>query len=809
MNLRTPSRRAIGAWIGRCRSVLLLMLALASLAAVAQPAADMEQTLAAARRQMDGLQKQLSAGATLESLSARRTDAWALQSRAADISTALAPEIANVQARLAGLGTVPAGGQKDAPDVAAQRASLAEEGTKLDAQARLARLLEIEAEQAVAQIDKLRRSRFQAQLGERTTSILEREFWTELSKSWPGNARRLQALAQDTRAAAAAGSAWRWALAIAVAGALLACVRPLLRRLRHFATARLPAGRLRRSLLALGIALLPTLATLLALQSLRLGMGDGAQLPRAVDTLLRGIVTALTFGIYVAALGHALMSPRRPTWRLPPLPDLMASRLHHFPLLLGATIAVGWMLERAAVLANVDLASEVAINCLLSLALGLLLARSIRRSERLRREVLASEQPGQVAPPRSLLLLALAAAGWGALAVSLGCLLLGYVGLGSVIIKQVAWAIIVGATAYLLAAFIDDACTSWLGAAPPASAAASPGREQAAPALRRQAAVLVSAAGRVVLVLAALSVVFGPFGQTPVDLFEHAGSLRDGVAIGSFRLLPAAVLHAMVVLAVGIAVVRITQRWLLKRYLPTTALDEGMRSSMVTLLGYAGMVVAVALGLSAMGLGLERVAWVASALSVGIGFGLQAVVQNFVSGLILLTERPVKVGDWVSLGGVEGDIRRINVRATEIQTGDRSTVIVPNSEFITKVVRNVTHQNPLGLVQIKLPLPADTDAEQVRALILAAFQANTDVLDTPAPNVLLDGVDGGNLVFSVTGSVSSPRRAADVKSALLFDILARLKAQGLSVSRQPTMLLREQPPAQPPAAAPGPFQAST
>ena len=147
------------------------------------------------------------------------------------------------------------------------------------------------------------------------------------------------------------------------------------------------------------------------------------------------------------------------------------------------------------------------------------------------------------------------------------------------------------------------------------------------------------------------------------------------------------------------------KRWLSNRYLPTTELDPGMQLSAVTLFGYAGFVVAVALALSAAGIGLERVAWIASALSVGIGFGLQAIVQNFVSGLILLAERPVQVGDWVSLGGVEGDILRINVRATEIQMSDRSTVIVPNSEFITKTVRNVTRSSPLGLVQIKLPMP--------------------------------------------------------------------------------------------------------
>ena len=223
-------------------------------------------------------------------------------------------------------------------------------------------------------------------------------------------------------------------------------------------------------------------------------------------------------------------------------------------------------------------------------------------------------------------------------------------------------------------------------------------------------------------------------------------------------------------------------------------------------------VLIAALSLSAAGIGLERVAWIASALSVGIGFGLQAVVQNFVSGLILLAERPVKVGDWVSLGGVEGDILRINVRATEIQMGDRSTVIVPNSEFVTKTVRNVTRSNPLGLVQIKLPLPLSTDAQRVRELILQAFADHEDVLDTPAPNVFLDGIEGGNLMFNAKGYVSSPRSAYGVRSALLFTLLQRLHDAGLEVSSPPTMLLASAPQAsalQQPGAAEGPSAASS
>jgi potassium efflux system protein len=228
--------------------------------------------------------------------------------------------------------------------------------------------------------------------------------------------------------------------------------------------------------------------------------------------------------------------------------------------------------------------------------------------------------------------------------------------------------------------------------------------------------------------------------------------------------------------------------------LPTTNLDDGMQMSTSALFGYAGGVLVVALALSAVGIGLERVAWVASALSVGIGFGLQAVVQNFVSGLILLAERPVKVGDWVVLGGVEGDIRRINVRATEIQMSDRSTVIVPNSEFITKTVRNITHASPLGLVQIKLPMPLDTDVEQVRNLMLAAFQDHAEVQASPLPSVALDGIDGGKLVFNATAYVGSPRMSYGVRSDVLFEVLKRLREAKLPMSNPSTMVLREVPP---------------
>lgn len=145
-------------------------------------------------------------------------------------------------------------------------------------------------------------------------------------------------------------------------------------------------------------------------------------------------------------------------------------------------------------------------------------------------------------------------------------------------------------------------------------------------------------------------------------------------------------------------------------------------------------------------------------------------MQNFISGLILLAERPVKVGDWVSLNGVEGDIRRINVRATEIQLWDRSTVIVPNPQLITENVRNVTLARALGRVYFTLPMPLDTDAERVRELIPTTLHEHVAVLDEPEPAVRLDSVDTGAMHFSVIGYLSSPREVVGTRSDLLLSI---------------------------------------
>jgi potassium efflux system protein len=775
-----------------------------------------DSVLAAARQQLEKIQKTLQVDddvpdATLVTL---RQTALDTQAQAQNASTALAPLLANVAARLAELGPAPQGKAAEAPDVAAQRAALDKQNKQLDAQVKLAGLLSVEADQVIDQVAERRRSQFTARIGERTSSFLAAPFWQELNNSLPHDTALLRQMGTAVQGGIAATPVLVWAalaVAAAVVIALLLWAEKLLLRLT---AEKVPPGRLRRSLLALALTTVAVAGPGLVAHLVRLGLTWSTTPPAELESFLVRLVGMVCFGGFVTGLGGALLAPDRPSWRLPPLGDRLATGLRRYPLWLALVMVAGWTLEQLAVLVHSSLATAVALDALATLALGLLVAAGLRRATRLHRENLAAaaqaeavrdsnkdskdNKPGKdgkdakggkdakahapVPAPRPAQHLArlpwstiATGAVWIVLGISLGSLLLGYVALGSFLVKQVVWIALVAAGVYLFNALLDDAFTAWLS---PASSTAQALHDDATLRVRAQAGVLLSALSRLAVLLFALVLIAAPFGQGPLELMQRADQLRQGIAIGEIHLQPASVLQALLVFILGTMAVRLLQRWLRERYLPTTGLDAAMRDSATSLLGFVGTVAALAFALSAIGLGLERIAWVASALSVGIGFGLQAVVSNFVSGLILLAERPVKVGDWVSLSGVEGDIRRINVRATEIQMGDRSTVIVPNSEFITKIVRNVTLANPLGQVSFKLPMALDSDVQKVREIMLTAFAAHEGVQKDPAPSVFLESVETERIIFAANGTVASPRQSYAIKSDLLFEILDRLRDAG-------------------------------
>ncbi|WP_409518308.1 DUF3772 domain-containing protein [Janthinobacterium sp.] len=803
----------------RCLFPLLLALLLAcslgaspAWAQADVDAATADQRLDVLRKQITTIQKTLDGDADVPdaALSQMKADALAASAEADKVAADIEPQLASVQARLAELGK-PADGAKDAPDVAAQRNQLDRSSSALDAQVKLARLLSVEATQASEQATTVRRSQLQARLGERTSSILAGAFWKQLHAEWPQTHLRLQNLGNELVNAARTTPGSVWAIIFVGIVLVLAASIWISRHLLMLTSTRVPHGRLRRSLHALAVLVLATATPGLVAELLAFGLRWSGALSDKTGVFLSSLIGIICFAGFTAGLGHALLSPNRTSWRLLPLSDALAARMGRYPTVFAFVMVLVWAAERVSIVINTGLSTAVAINCIVALVLSITVAYGLLRAERCWRQVRAADPASPTTP---LWLRCVVVIMWLALAASLVSLLVGYVAFGSFVTKQITWIMVVVCTTYLLTVLVDDVCML-LASTPPPPDSANP--VLATPKARDQAAVLLSGLGRALIVLLMLMLLLAPFGEGPAELFQRLGKLQDGLSIGEVAIRPGSVIQALLVLLVGYIGVGFFKRWLQNSYLPTTNLDSGMQVSFLTLFGYIGGVAAVALALSAAGIGLERIAWVASALSVGIGFGLQAVVQNFVSGLILLAERPVKVGDWVSLGGVEGDIRRINVRATEIQMGDRSTVIVPNSEFITKTVRNVTHASPLGLVQIKLPLPLGTDAEAARALILSAFVDNHDVLDTPAPNVQLDGIDNGNLMFNATGFASSPRLTYGIRSALLFELLKRLDAAEISISKPSTMVLSTIP-AQPetpaisaavPGATPAPPPPST
>jgi potassium efflux system protein len=370
--------------------------------------------------------------------------------------------------------------------------------------------------------------------------------------------------------------------------------------------------------------------------------------------------------------------------------------------------ALAWTPAEINALIDASFAAVVSTHVLTALLLTALVGTVVYRLKALR-----ADAPDAGLPERPMwvgLLVALI----GVLVIAIWVLVaVGYVALASFLASQLTWSGIVAAAFYVLFKFADDVFMALV------SSRSTFGQRlqksfNLAPQTLDQAATVLSGLSRVGLFFYMLIALAAPLGTGPGEVFQRSGKFGTGVKVGEFQLVPGAILGAIAVAVVGFIVLRVFKRWLERSYLPNTKLEPGMQSSLTTLLGYVGGILVIAFALSAMGIGIERIAWVASALSVGIGFGLQAIVQNFISGLILLAEQPVKVGDWVVLGTAEGDVRRINVRATEIQLGDRSTLIVPNSEFITKTVRNMTLANAEGRVLIRLPMPLTTDAQRVR-----------------------------------------------------------------------------------------------
>ena len=226
----------------------------------------------------------------------------------------------------------------------------------------------------------------------------------------------------------------------------------------------------------------------------------------------------------------------------------------------------------------------------------------------------------------------------------------------------------------------------------------------------------------------------------------------------------------------------VARRWLFDRFLRHARLDDAARFAFGQLFSYAFVAVGVYFSLAAAGLDLTSLAVVVGALGIGLGFGLQNIVGNFFSGLVLLIERPVAIGDRIEVDGIAGRVRRISARSTTVVTNDNITIIVPNTDLITHPVTNWSHGDPKVRLRVPVGVAYGTDPERLRSLLVAMAAAHRAVLRDPHPVVFFDSFGDNAMLFELgvwtADYAHSPRT---LRSELNYAIEKTLRANGIEI----------------------------
>lgn len=695
----------------------------------------------------------------------------------------LRPKLAEVKGLIEKLGPPPKpDGPPEAAPVAAERTRLNALASALDGAIKTSELTWVRARRLIERITNLRHDLFALSITQKLPSPFSLALWRDV---WADAGSVINTLSY-------VGGSWidearpksATVMAIIVVAAVLYMV--LRQVFRVFLTARMrrretPPPFFERAMAATWYAPMRAIAPIFATLLLYIGLESLDILHYGADKVLWAIVKGILIYSTIAAVVSTVMAPQEPDWRLVPLAGRSARQISGVLLGIAAVYAIDIALTDISrtlyMRVSVTVVETLVANMLLAgLFICVLMTPFMQRDSN--GASISRLYPIWFKGPIWLVVIGIIVATF-----------LGYVALGRFMAHQlVLTGVVVVVTGLLYLAIraltrepqeinlpVTEILESKFGLDAP--------RRQT---LARLTELMLS----LLLVMLAVPFILLQWGFSGADIRDWFKSMFFGFEIGTFRISLAKIVLGIGLFIVLVLVTRLFQRWLRDMMLTPARMDAGIAHSIETVVGYIGTALAGLAAVSYAGFDITNLAIVAGALSVGIGFGLQSIVNNFVSGLILLFERPVKVGDWIVVGGDEGIVRRISVRSTEIETFDRSSVVLPNSELIMGRVKNWTLRDAMGRTKITFSVRYDFDPAKARQIALDIAGKHPDVLKNPAPFVSFDSFSGDSAQLSLNFFVGDVTRGGRTKSQLSFDLLKALPEAGI-----PLM-----PPLAPPAA---------
>ncbi|NOT70232.1 MAG: mechanosensitive ion channel family protein [Hyphomicrobium sp.] len=722
---------------------------------------------------MEGAEKTLTAIKGVDTdLGRLRDDIDGVISKTTQTADGLRPRLADIQSQIDRLGPAPAkDAPPEAPTTATERARLAAEHSELSGAIKTLEVTWWRARQAIDKITDLRLSLFVRSLTERMSSPLFPALWTNIVRDAPAVMWRLNYNATDW--ATSIGRQWPAVLGILSAAALLyLLLKAVAYRLTRY---RVPHPGFKPTFFERA-ASAAWIAPVRAIPGVAIAFGVYAAFdyigllyyPTAAPAST-ALLRAVLIYVAVAALLNAVFAPHQPERRLVSLSNRAARRICRLLKLLAAIYAADLFFTAVGQILYFPLSISVVQSLIASFGFaGVLIGLLLTPFER---DDTSAPEPRDY--PRWLKLPLWVAAG----GIILACLL-GYVALGRFLSQQIMMTGVIALVATLLFLAIRAFTRE-----------SSNGRNSVSLFLeeqigldatrRQQLGWLVESLLTVGLALVALPLMMLQWGFSGADIRDWIKSILFGFEIGQFKI-------SLVRIVIGIALfmgllfaTRLIQRRLRDSVLVPPKMDAGIANSIDTAVGYAGSILAAMVAISYAGFDITNLAIVAGALSVGIGFGLQSIVNNFVSGLILLIERPIKVGDWVVVGNEQGNVKRISVRSTEIETFDRASLIVPNSELITGRVLNWTHRNALGRVVLKFTAGANADPRHVIDVLTDCANKHPDILREPAPLAVFEGFTASATEYSLRVLLPDINRGLKVQSDLRIAIFEALRSAGI------------------------------